>query len=328
MKRCGSKKASSAGGRRQRRPSDDYDGPWKRALERFFESFLELLFPEVHAEIDWSHRPEFLDRELQKLRPRGHRRGVDKLARVWRLSGEPVRILVHAEVQVQRQAGFERRMFVYHYRLFDRHEQSVVSLAVLADPSPTWRPDGYTHELCGCRVKLWFPVAKLKDLEARWQELERSANPFATVVMAHLKTQATRGRPEERARWKLALSRGLLERRWKRDDILELYKFIDWLMALPDELQKEHEGKVAKQRAHEKEGAMEYLTVWEKRGMKKGKREQARHAVVRALELRFKKVPEQVKKTIKAIDDLARLDELHELAIKARSMAAFEKGLG
>jgi hypothetical protein len=32
----------------------DHDSPWKEALERFFPEFLALLFPAIHAEIDWS----------------------------------------------------------------------------------------------------------------------------------------------------------------------------------------------------------------------------------------------------------------------------------
>src|SRR5262245_30026330 len=45
---------------------------------------------------------------------------------------------------------------------------------------------------------LTFPVVKVLDYEARWEELERSANPFAVLVMTHLKTQATQRAPAER----------------------------------------------------------------------------------------------------------------------------------
>ena len=34
--------------------NDDYDSPWKEALERYLPDFLALLFPEAHAGIDWS----------------------------------------------------------------------------------------------------------------------------------------------------------------------------------------------------------------------------------------------------------------------------------
>ena len=306
---------------------DDFDSPWKQVLERFFEPFLGLLFPQVHAAIDWSHEPEFLDKQLQKLGSPGQRRDVDKLARVWRRGGTPARLFVHVEVQAQREAGldFERRMFVYHYRLFDRDEHPVVSVAVLADPSPTWRPDCFTHELCGCGVRMWFPVAKLKDLESRWQELAQSDNPFAMVVMAHLKTQATQGKPDKRARWKLALCRMLLERGWSRDDILDLYKFIDWLMALPEDLQQQHEETLEEEK-------MTHLTVWERRGMEKGIEkgrqegieEGRQEDILAALEVRFGAVPGPIDQAVRAVSDAGLLSDLLRQAIKASSLEAFE----
>ena len=65
-------------------PKNDYDSPWKEALERFFPEFLALLFPAIHTRIDWRVAPEFLDKELQQIgadSPRG-RRYADKLVRV------------------------------------------------------------------------------------------------------------------------------------------------------------------------------------------------------------------------------------------------------
>ena len=38
-------------------PANQFDGPWKEALEGFFGPFLATLFPAVHAGIDWSGRP-------------------------------------------------------------------------------------------------------------------------------------------------------------------------------------------------------------------------------------------------------------------------------
>ena len=40
---------------------DDYDSPWKEALEDYLEPFLALFFPENHTNIDWSRVPECLD---------------------------------------------------------------------------------------------------------------------------------------------------------------------------------------------------------------------------------------------------------------------------
>jgi hypothetical protein len=71
-------------------PKSDYDSPWKEALERFFPEFLALLFPAIHARIDWRVPPEFLDKELQQIgagSPRG-RRYADKLVRVQARDGQ------------------------------------------------------------------------------------------------------------------------------------------------------------------------------------------------------------------------------------------------
>ena len=127
------------------------------------------------------------------------RRRVDKLVRVTLCDGEAGLVLVHVEIQSQREAAFNERMYIYNYRLFDRYHRPVASLAVLGDDQTGWRPDGYEYELLGCRVGLRFPVVKLLDYQVDWAALEVDENPFATVVMAHLKALETRA--DDRARF-------------------------------------------------------------------------------------------------------------------------------
>lgn len=103
-------------------------------------------------------------------------------------------------------------MYVYNYRLYDRHHRRVASLAVLADDSPAWRPSGFGYTLWGCEVGLRFPVVKLTDYRERRAELEASENPFAVVVLAHLETLRTRGDPERRVVAKLWLANELFRR--------------------------------------------------------------------------------------------------------------------
>ncbi len=45
----------------------EYDSPWKEALCRLFQPFLELVRPEVHAGIDWSRGYQSLGDELRKI---------------------------------------------------------------------------------------------------------------------------------------------------------------------------------------------------------------------------------------------------------------------
>ena len=47
--------------------SDDYDSPWKAAIERFFPEFMAFYFPTAHSQIDWTLPYEFLDQELMAV---------------------------------------------------------------------------------------------------------------------------------------------------------------------------------------------------------------------------------------------------------------------
>jgi hypothetical protein len=56
-------------------------------------------------------------------------------------------------------------------------------------------------------------VVKVSDYAAKEAKMERSRNPFAAIVLAHLKSQATSHDVEQREAWKWRLVRGLYKRR-------------------------------------------------------------------------------------------------------------------
>ncbi|WP_295408356.1 hypothetical protein [uncultured Thiocystis sp.] len=134
------------------------------------------------------------------------RRYADKLVKVQTREGQETWVLVHVEVQGAAQAGFAERMYVYHYRLFDRYRVDIVSRAVLADDTPGFRPRSDRRCRWGCHVFFRFPVQKLLDWHARWDALEASPNPFGVVVMAHLKAQESKD-GASRKHWKWRLTR-------------------------------------------------------------------------------------------------------------------------
>ncbi|MFY7997332.1 MAG: cytosolic protein, partial [Candidatus Kapaibacteriota bacterium] len=89
--------------------NNDYDTPWKEAIEQFFAEFMAMFFPEAAAKIDWSAGYEFLDKELQQIVRDAElgKRFADKLVRV-RLaeSGDEQVIIVHLEIQGQHDPDF------------------------------------------------------------------------------------------------------------------------------------------------------------------------------------------------------------------------------
>jgi hypothetical protein len=244
----------------------DFDSPWKEALEIYFRAFLALFFPHIHDDIDWSRGFEFLDKELQKIvrtAARG-RRYVDKLVKVWRKSGAEAWVLIHIEVQTTPEADFPKRMYVYNTRIADRYNRTVVSLAVLADDDPDWRPDHHAEELWGWSVRMSWPPLKLLDFARRAAELEASKNPFAKVVLAHLKTLETRDNPRSRRDWKVRLGRGLHDRGFSREDVRQLLRVIDWFMELPPRFERQFQEEMNKL---EEERRMPYVTSFERLAM-------------------------------------------------------------
>ncbi|MCK9466387.1 MAG: hypothetical protein M0Q29_10940, partial [Thiopseudomonas sp.] len=167
---------------------EDHDSPWKEALEVFFQPFMRLLYPEIAELIDWQQPIEFLDKELQKItvQAKNTRRYADKLVRVAFLNGTEQWILIHVEVQGQPEKDFAERMFIYYYRIRDLYAQPVISLAVLTDTKPSFRPAHYASDLAGCSIRFEFATVKLLDWRDKLDELLHSDNPFGLLVAAQL----------------------------------------------------------------------------------------------------------------------------------------------
>jgi hypothetical protein len=289
----------------------DFDSPWKEALELYFQAFLALFFPHIHEDIDWSRGFEFLDKELQKIvrTSEGGRLYVDKLVKVWRKSGREAWVLIHVEVQTQRERNFARRMYGYNTRIFDRYNRTVVSLAVLADDDPNWRPDHYTRGLWGCSVQLrWLPV-KLLDYADRVDELEASPNPFAKVVLAHLKTLQTRDDPDSRLTWKKRLARGLYEQGFSSEDMWQLLRVIDWLMELSPRYKRQFE-----QELHELEEGrrMPYVTSFERSAMLR--------LIESSLRVKFGKEGLELVPAIEELNDAEKYEALNSAVATATTL--------
>lgn len=308
---------------------DDRDSPWKEALDRNLEQFLALLFPAVHEIIDWSRRWIALDAELQRVvrDAATGRRLADKLFQVWLEDGGEAWVLIHAEIQGQVDETLPERAYVYNYRIFDRYRRPVVSLVVLADDRRDWRPSHYERKLAGCRVTLEFPTVKLLDFADRVAELEATRNPFAIIVLAHLGSLRTRNDPAARLEWKHELVTGtLLAHGYPLQEIFELYRFIDWLLALPPELERELMRRV--NNLEEGRKAMVYISHMERlirqdledEARREGRQEGLQSAVLTVLRTRFGPVPDEIVTRVGAVTNLEAVSDLLTRALTVASL--------
>ena len=157
----------------------EYDSPWKEAIEHLFVDFMGFFFVNISQDIDWSKHYEFLDKELEKITRDAQIgcRYADKLVKVWLKNGQCTWVLIHIEVQSQYDPDFEKRMYVYNYRILDRYLKDVVSLAILThEPNKqliNQNSGVYRHSLWGCETCFTFPLIKLWDYKQCWIELEQ-----------------------------------------------------------------------------------------------------------------------------------------------------------
>ena len=83
--------------------SHDIDIPWKDVLSACFKEFIAFFFPEIFRDIDWNKAPLFMDKELSQIIKDAKTgcRFVDKLVKVYRLTGDERWVLAHIEIQGQ-----------------------------------------------------------------------------------------------------------------------------------------------------------------------------------------------------------------------------------
>ena len=199
------------------------------------------------------------------------------------------------------------------------YRTKIMSLAVLTDNSPNWKPNKFDQEIWGCKVSLKFPIIKLLDYKEKWAELEQDTNPFAIVVMAHLKTLETAKDEQKRLEWKLTLSKMLYEKGYSEKDVRNLFRFIDWLLMLPKGLNQTFKEEIAK---HEEEKKMPYVTSVERLAKEEGMQQGEildKQKVLRKLLSRKFEITEQEGELISNQEDPELLDKALDEFVFAES---------
>jgi len=222
---------------------NESDTAWKEILDAYFNDFVEYCLPELHELIDWQRQWTALDKELQAITKGADtgKRLLDKLFKVFLKDGREQWVLIHLEVQGTQDDDFPKRMFSYGYRIYDKYQKPIVSCAILTDENMRWRPDSYQVGLAGSYLSAKYLVVKLIDYQDRIEELEASNNPFASVIIAQLAALEVKRKPDdERKRVKFSLTRRLYDKGFEKKGVINLYKFIDWLIGLSSPLELEY----------------------------------------------------------------------------------------
>jgi hypothetical protein len=323
--------------KRETAPPSDMDSGWKDVIEDFTEDFFCFYLPEMYEGINFEQGVTFLDKELNEILSDSEnvRREADRLLEVRLKSGEAEWILIHIEVQGSRDSGFAERMYVYNYRIFDKYRRKVVSIALLIDGSPSFRPNHFRSELFGCEVRFTYPVIKLLDFDC--PGLDKDNSLFAVITRVQLAKLKSEKNPDKRYSFRLDLTKGLYSREYSKEQIIRLYRFIDYVLKLPEpqalqfnkEMELFEEARTMPymstiERAAKEEGILQGISKGIEQGRTRGQLEKAQEAVLEVLEVRFGNVPLRVKEEIILCNDLTRLNKAHRHALLIAALNAFE----
>jgi hypothetical protein len=307
----------------------DYDSAWKEILGEYFKEFLLFYFPAIYEDIDFTKPIEFLDKELNKIvkESEDKKRRADRLVKVYLKDGLEQWLLIHVEVQGDYDKNFSERIYVYNYRIFDRYKKEVITLVIMTDESKTYKPDKFEIKRWGFHLLCKYPLIKLIDYQGK-VDFDKAQNPFEIVTFVHLKNLETQEDNNERYFWKITLVKKLYQKGFSKQEIVNLYRFIDWVMTLKDDLAITFKNEIYK---FEEESKMPYITsigrLERKEGRKEGSEETAQEMVIEVIKEKFGIHDSTIHEQIKNISSQQTLKELIHKAIRIDNFPAFQEEL-
>lgn len=317
------------------RQDSDYDGAWKEALRLFLRRFIEKFFPRLAVLINWLIEPEWLDKEISQIigQPGNRNREVDVLFRVYLIDGNEQWVLCHLEIQTSYEVDFAVRVDQYNSGLKWLFRREVLTLVILADLRPDWRPSEYQFELAGFESRLRFPICKVLDhMDNDWAE---DTSLPVQVVRAQIAALRTAGDPEARFYAKTQLVRNLYKAGYNADELRAIFRLIDWMMHLRRDLGRRF---VSELTAFEKENRMPFVTSVERfaqelaeergreRGLEQGREQGSVTLILRQLTRRCGSLPTGVEQQIRKLA-LPKSQSLGEALLDFQSLADLQAWL-
>ena len=167
----------------------DYDNRFKSIIEFLLPEFVEFFLPKVAVEVDWDKRGEieFLEQELSKeFKEKGlDNKRIDKLIKLPLKDGTEKYIFAHVEIESSMSIDFSERMFTYNYLIRKKLKiENLESVAIFVGkkyPKKFGIYDKKTHY-----TQLTFKYASYRVMEQKEEDLMKSKNSFAIVILAIL----------------------------------------------------------------------------------------------------------------------------------------------
>lgn len=173
----------------------------------------------------------------------------------------------------------------------------------------------------GAEKWLLIHIVKLIDYREHWTELETNPHPFAIIVRAYLKALETVGNVQEKYSWKKRFLLELYQLGMNRETLWAIYKFIDWMIRLPKDLNKAF---VAEMKTIEEAKHMSLITSAEEVGLEQGINSLQR-VIATIIKRKFGALGQQLAERTHKVNRLEILEKLSEKLLDAQSISEAER---
>ena len=257
---------------------------------------------------------EFLDKEVFTDVTAGERYEADLIVKV-KFLGKESCFLIHVENQSSKQPSFDKRMFRYFSRLYEKFDIPVYPVVLLSYDSPK-TPETNVHQIAfPHKVILQFNYDVIQLNQLNWRDFLRQQNPVATALMAKMNIA-----PAERRQVKFECLRLLATLKLDPARMRLISGFIDTYLRLSPQEQKLLQDEIATIEPREKEEVMEIVTSWMEEGIEQGKEQATLSLVIRQLPRRVGTLTPELEARVQQLS----LTQLEDLSVALLDFSSVE----
>ncbi|MDR0616346.1 MAG: hypothetical protein LBG29_06010, partial [Synergistaceae bacterium] len=210
------------------------DRSWKDIITENADDAILFFKPDLAADRDYSRKPFLIPNELPVIDTDSDKgsRNSDVGLSVPLKTGEDTRVAFHIEQQHRDDKRFfAKRMFQSYYRMSDRLQMPVTSLAIFTgNITPI---DIYTASCYGTEVNFRYSFFHVASADIK--KLEGDERIFALVVLAARRMLDAGENPADRGKYSLELLNLTRERGYDTERARSVQKFIYRILRIRDE---------------------------------------------------------------------------------------------
>jgi hypothetical protein len=218
----------------------DEDATLKMYFTDNVKEIVALIMPDLHAAVDWSVKPEFLEQEFinflrGKLRQKDKRKVVDKLLKFKLLSGGDHYLYFHNEFQNALPDDLGFRWFKSRMLISLRfNNENITTLIFFTGQAPSKKHFEYDLSCFGART-LFKPNIFVAITQSE-KKLIASTNPTALAFLAAKYAAQSKGNDVLRLKLKKKVLNLIEKRNFDRPQLEKIVSFVFDYMLLPDSI--------------------------------------------------------------------------------------------